>query len=189
MSATIVEAVPVPDETTSSGRAELLGEGEFQNLYRRHGRALWGYLYRLTGQAADADDLVQETFCRLLATPLATRDDAQMRAYLFRIASNQAIDHWRRRGREAGRDALARTDPVQGDHGEDVVRRQDMARTFQMLKPQERILLWLAHVEGYEHRDIAATLGLKPASVPVLLFRARKRLGSLLQSRGLGLGD
>lgn len=185
MHATIAEAIRVGDRTTTSGRAELLNESEFQALYSRHGRALWAYLYRLTGSGADADDLVQESFCRLLAVPLATRDPGQIRAYLFRVASNQAIDHWRRQDREQRRDRAAAVDETQADHGDTVLKRRDMARTFQLLKPQERILLWLAHVEMFEHREIAETLGLKAGSVPVLLVRARKKLAGLLTSRGL----
>ena len=187
--ATTLQAVPVGNETTAGGGAELLGEGEFQDLYRRHGRALWAYLYRLTGRAADADDLVQEAFCRLLATPLTTRDDGQLRAFVFRVASNLAIDHFRRLGREARRDAAAAPGETLPDHGVAVAMRHDMAVTFRELKPQERILLWMAHVEGTEHREIAGALGLKAASVPVLLFRARKKLAALLRARGLGLGD
>jgi RNA polymerase sigma-70 factor (ECF subfamily) len=184
MNATIIEAIQVGDAATGA-RPELLGEAEFQALYRRHGRALWAYLYRLTGRAADADDLVQEAFCRLLATRLATRDDSQLRAYLFRIASNQAVDHWRRQDREKRRDEAAAVEGTVADHGDAVMARRDMARTFQLLKPQERILLWLAHVEAFEHREIAAALGLKASSVPVLLVRARKKLAHLLTSRGL----
>jgi RNA polymerase sigma-70 factor (ECF subfamily) len=63
-----------------------------------------------------------------------------------------------------------------------------MARTFRELKPQERVLLWLAHVEGTEHREIAQTLGLKAASVPVMLFRARRKLAGLLKKQGLAPG-
>ena len=63
-----------------------------------------------------------------------------------------------------------------------------MARTFRELKPQERMLLWLAHVEGDAHAKIAGTLGLKPASVPVLLHRARRRLADLLRKKGFGPG-
>lgn len=177
-------------EAASTARAELLTEYEFREFYRLHGRDLWGYLYRLTGNAADADDLLQDSFCRLLATPLATRDDGQMRAYLFRVASNTAIDLWRRSGREAKRTeasaVLAPASPA--DIGHDVALRHDMARTFRELKPQERVLLWLAHVEGTDHRAIAQTLGLKPASVPVLLFRARRKLADLLRRKGLGPG-
>jgi RNA polymerase sigma-70 factor (ECF subfamily) len=177
----------VSEREASAPAATLLTEREFLDLYRLHGRALWGYLYRLTGNAADADDLLQDSFCRLLATPLATRDDDQLRAYLFRIASNASIDHWRRAAR-ADRHAAAPTDAAVGTADAHALR-HDMARTFRELKPQERVLLWLAHVEGTEHRDIAKTLGLKAASVPVLLFRARRKLAGLLKKKGLGPGE
>jgi RNA polymerase sigma-70 factor (ECF subfamily) len=171
-------------------RAELLSEPEFQDLYRLHARPLWAYLYRLTANAADADDLLQEAFCRMLAAPFATRDDNQLRAYLFRVATNAATDLWRRGGRGKRRE-LPLTDDVAGAAGERdaVILKRDMARTFQDLKPQERALLWLAHVEGSGHREIAAALGLKAASVPVLLFRARRKLSALLRKKGYGPGE
>jgi len=171
-------------------RAELLNESEFQDLYRLHARPLWAYLYRLTGSAADADDLLQEAFCRMLAAPLETRDDGQLRAYLFRVATNAATDLWRRGGRSRRREEPL-TGEVAGPAGgsDDVILKRDMARMFRDLKPQERVLLWLAHVEGSEHREIAEALGLKPASVPVLLFRARRKLAGLLRAKGYGPGE
>jgi len=182
-------------------RATLLNESEFQELYRLHARPLWAYIYRLTGSTADADDLLQEAFCRMLAAPLATRDDGELRAYLFRVATNAATDLWRRGGRSRRRaemppgdarpprDRAAAEPSVAADHGDHAALKQDMARTFRDLKPQERMLLWLAHVEGSEHREIAAALGLKAASVPVLLFRARRKLAGLLRKKGYGPGD
>jgi len=184
----------VSEREPAAPAATLLTEREFQDLYRLHGRALWGYLYRLTGNAADADDLLQDSFCRLLAAPLATRDGRQIRAYLFRIASNIAIDHWRRTGR-GGRqqraesaEALSASPATSGD-AEAAALRHDMSRTLRQMKPQERVLLWMAHVEGNEHRDIAAALGLKAASVPVMLHRARRKLAGLLRIKGLGPGE
>jgi RNA polymerase sigma-70 factor (ECF subfamily) len=64
--------------------------------------------------------------------------------------------------------------------------RHDMSRAFSELKPQERALLWLAHVEESDHAEIGEALGVKAASVRVLLFRARKRLAELLTRRGIG---
>jgi RNA polymerase sigma-70 factor (ECF subfamily) len=187
--AAVIRAEAVSVDTQAGARAELLTELEFQGLYREHARPLWAYLYRLTGNAADADDLLQEAYCRLLATPLDARDDGQLRAYLFRVATNAATDLWRRGGRGTRRaEPLTEAMAATGDHGEGAALKQDMARTFRDLKPQERMLLWLAHVEGSEHREIAAALGLKPASVPVLLFRARRKLGALLRKRGYGPG-
>ncbi len=61
----------------------------------------------------------------------------------------------------------------------------DVARTFQTLKPQQRALLWLAYVEGYEHAEIARVLEIKEKSVRVLLFRARHKLASSLKEKGL----
>ena len=186
--ALLVEGVGA--QTQAGARPELLSESEFQELYRLHARPLWAYLYRLTGNTADADDLLQEAYCRLLATRLATREDSELRAYLFRVATNAATDLWRRGGR--GR---RRTEPVTSesaittDHGDGVALKQDMSRTFRDLKPQERMLLWLAHVEGSEHREIAEALGLKAASVPVLLFRARRKLAALLRKKGYGPGE
>ena len=49
----------------------------------------------------------------------------------------------------------------------------------------QRALLWLAHVEGSSHEEIAESIGVKAKSVKVMLFRARKRLGELLTKKGL----
>ena len=189
--AAALEAGDVSAEQADAGvRAELLTEPEFQDLYRLHARPLWAYLYRLTGNPADADDLLQEAFCRMLATRLATRDDDQLRAYLFRVATNAATDLWRRGGRGKRREEpLSEEAAGPARDGEDAALKRDMARTFRDLKPQERMLLWLAHVEGTGHRDIAAALGLKAGSVPVLLFRARRKLAGLLRKKGYGPGE
>jgi RNA polymerase sigma-70 factor (ECF subfamily) len=189
--AAMLDAEVVGAQQAEAGaRAELLGESEFQDLYRLHARPLWAYLYRLTGNTADADDLLQESFCRMLATPIAVRGEGQLRAYLFRVATNAATDLWRRGGRSRRREEPL-TDESAGAalDREDVALREDMARTFRDLKPRERILLWLAHVEGSEHREIAAALGLTAASVPVLLFRARRKLAGLLRKKGYGPGE
>jgi len=64
------------------------------------------------------------------------------------------------------------------------VRRLDLARSMARLKPRERDLLWLAYAQGSSHKEIAEVLGLKAASVKLLLFRARRRLASLLRGSG-----
>ena len=188
--AAAVRVEDVGAQTQADARAELLTDYEFRELYAEHARPLWAYLFRVTGNAADADDLLQEAFCRLLAAPIATRDSSQLRAYLFRTATNAATDLWRRGGRGTRRqEPMTEDAAVTASHGETVALKRDMARTFRELKPQERMLLWLAHVEGSGHGEIAGTLGLKPASVPVLLFRARRKLAALLRKKGYGPGE
>jgi RNA polymerase sigma-70 factor (ECF subfamily) len=174
-------------DTVPDARAIAVDESAFQAIYRVLARPLWSYLYRVLGSAADADDVLQETFLRYVQSPLATSDERQIRAYLYRIASNLAIDHLRRRTREGTRivaGELQADMAAVADEGDAVVLRQDMARTFRALTPRNRVLLWLAYVEGSAHREIAAALGLKASSVPVLLFRARRKLARLLKSKG-----
>jgi RNA polymerase sigma-70 factor (ECF subfamily) len=62
----------------------------------------------------------------------------------------------------------------------DFAARLDVGRLFRRLRPLDRQLLWLAHVEGEDHRSIAAALGLRERSIRVLLSRARHKLAALL---------
>ena len=82
-----------------------LDDASFGAFYQRTSRPLWGYVYRVTGQAADADDIVQEAYCRLLRVELPD-DELQRRKYLYRVAGNLLVDRWRRRGNEASAEAL-----------------------------------------------------------------------------------
>src|SRR4030095_16122685 len=77
-----------------------LTEPAFGEFYRRHARALWSYVYRVTGNAADADDIVQDAFCRVLCAELSDLSDEDGRRYLFRVAGNLMTDRWRRAERE-----------------------------------------------------------------------------------------
>jgi RNA polymerase sigma-70 factor (ECF subfamily) len=107
------------------------------------------------------------------------------RRWLFRTATNLAMDHFRETKRERSRVELSDV-PEGGPSMEPrEVLRHDMMKTFAELKPRERALLWLAHVEEADHEDIGEALGVKAHSVKVLLFRARKRLGELLTRKGL----
>jgi len=158
-----------------------MDEARFEAFYRAHASSLWSYIYRLTGDPATADDLLQKTFFRFLrANPQAANDD-HLRRYLFRTATNLAFDHFRETKRERGRKIVV----VDAGAHDSADLRHDMMRVFAELKPRERALLWLAHVEESNHEDIAEALGLKAKSIKVLLFRARRRLGDLLKKKGL----
>ena len=158
-----------------------MDEATFEALYQETARPLWSYVHRVSGNATLADDILQETYYRFLRAPRVKMDRAEMRSYLYRIATNLLNDHWRGQKREL---QFAETSNTSGarDPGEDA----DVAGLFQKLKPQERTLLWLAYVEGNEHKEIARMLGLKEKSIRVLLFRARRNLSSLLQYKGSG---
>jgi RNA polymerase sigma-70 factor (ECF subfamily) len=135
----------------------------------------------VTRHAGDADDIVQDAFCRLLRADVEGLSDEDLRRYVFRIAGNLMTDRWRRAERETTwLDRLRgepRIDP--GNMPDDSV-----SREFNELKPRDRALLWLAYVEEHNHQEIASALGIAHGSVKVLLSRARNRLRKLLATKG-----
>jgi RNA polymerase sigma-70 factor, ECF subfamily len=146
-------------------------------------RPLRAYLFRLAGDLALADDVLQETYLRYLGMDEARRGQFPERPLLFRIATNLVYDHFRRTRRDERARSLwpwsdERTPPARGD--------DDVARAFGTLKERERALLWLAYVEEWRHEEMASCLGVKPKSVRVMLFRAKAAMAHLLRQRGLG---
>jgi RNA polymerase sigma-70 factor (ECF subfamily) len=99
------------------------------------------------------------------------------RKYLFRIATNLLRDHWRRSKHEAGAE-LAAASAVECDQELG----WNVRSAFDQLKPREREMLWLAYVEEYDHREIAAITGVRFGSVRMLLFRARHKLAALVRA-------
>jgi RNA polymerase sigma-70 factor (ECF subfamily) len=169
--------------------AYQMDEDSFRVFYERTARPVWAYLSRMTGEPRLADDLLQETYYRFLRAAVAHESEAHRRNYLFRIATNLVRD-LRRRPRVDdvpmgnGRDAIDRADPQSADAAAGAARRVDLGRAMARLKPRERELLWLAYAQGSSHREIAQALGLKTASIKLLLFRARRRLAALLREGG-----
>lgn len=168
--------------TRRRGPSEPMDEAKFEAFYRKTAGAVRNYVFRLTGDPSAADDLTQKTFFRFIRSNPQIENDDHRRRYVFKTATNLVFDYFREAKREREYVIEAVLPESRIDRGE---LRHDMARVFAELKPQERALLWLAHVEGSSHEEIAEALGVKTASVKVMLFRARKRLGELLTAKGL----
>jgi RNA polymerase sigma-70 factor (ECF subfamily) len=161
--------------------AAMEAEMPFEAFYASTAPALAAFIRRVSGNASMAEDVLQETYLRFLRTRHAGRALGEMRSYLYRTATTIVCDQWRRpRHEERGLEAA--------EQAGDPVLRVDMARAFSQLVPRERALLWLAYVEGLDHAEIAAALGLSRISVRVLLFRARAKLARILRASGFGEG-
>jgi RNA polymerase sigma-70 factor, ECF subfamily len=155
-----------------------MDEVEFREFYENSGRALFGYLLRVTGHRDVAEDVMQESYCRILSAKLPPMDKAQKKSYLFRIAANLLRDRWRR-----GDDVQEEAASELAAPSHDPEAQTDMRRIFDQLKPRERQLLWLAYVEGASHKEIAESTGLSSGSIRLLLFRARRKLADRVRSR------
>jgi RNA polymerase sigma-70 factor (ECF subfamily) len=186
---TLSEAQQLERAPEAAEEAFLMDERTFRTLYERTARPLWSYLYRMSCDAALADDLMQEAYYRILRARLPEMNQDYMKNYLFRIATNLLRDHWRKAKSECltGEDesAIDPKLPKYESDAEAIHVRSDLEGVLNRMKPGERELLWLAYVEGSSHKEIAGIVGLKEQSIRPLLFRARRKLASLLRGRGL----
>lgn len=159
----------------------------YAEVYEANRRLLWGLCYRMTGDAAEAEDIVQETFVRALATP--PRDTSEpWRPWLVRVALNIARDRLRRRRRDYPGPWLPA--PIPDDGSLDEARfasdvspetRYDMVESvtfaflvaLEALTPAHRAVLLLRDVFDYSTSETAEALGMTEANVKVSLHRAR----------------
>lgn len=160
--------------------APMMNELQFEAFYNEHSRPLWSYIRRLANNSEIADDVMQESFMRFLGASLRSNDNEK--AYLYRIATNLVYDHFRRHSRDVKRQTSFASNMNEEPDYEPFAEESNLPAVFDKLKLQERALLWLAYVEGHDHKEIAEMLGLKSLSVRVLLFRARRKLVNLLDT-------
>lgn len=172
--------------TASVPKVQAMDETGFRTFYAATAAQLRAYLISATGDPTLADDLLQESYYRMIRSGFSTDDEVYRKNYLFRIATNLLRDHHRRRRPEVEILPETAASPSPGDKAH---LRSDMGQALRQLKPRDRELLWLAYVEGSSHREIADMLGLKAASIRSMLFRARQRLADLLRACGLAPSD
>ena len=137
-----------------------------------------GMLYRLayarTGSRADAEDVMQEVFVRLLRARPEFRDEEHAKAWLLRVTVNGCKSRlrapWRRRTAPL-LDAYPAAAPEEGT----------LLEAMQALPARDRAVLHLYYYEGYQTAEIAALTGLREGSVRSRLTRARTRLRQVLK--------
>jgi RNA polymerase sigma-70 factor (ECF subfamily) len=160
------------------------------SAFRASERRLWGLCYRLTGVAADADDLVQEAFVRAVEAPASLRG-ADLERWLVRVATNLSLDCLRRRkhrGHDASwlpspletPEAFDVADPTTPDTAGRVERAEQVSYAFlvalEALAPRARAVLLLVDVLDYPAAEVARILGTSEGNVRVLHHRARRTI-------------
>ncbi len=160
-----------------------MDHASFADFYERSAKGLWAYLARVSGDAALADDLMQESFVRFLCGAHPAEGEVACRKYLFRIATNLMRDHWRQ-AKTSSIDELPEEMLTARNVEGEAENRATLERAMVGLRPRDRQILWLAHAEGYTHQEIAEITGLGAASLRLLLFRARRKLADRLRADG-----
>ena len=175
-----------PDTEAAAAPLPNDREAAFRNLYARTAPALRGYLRMLSRDASLADDLLQDTFVRFLRADTAGLDEARAKRYLYKTAASVFTDHYRAQTRDqrTREEALRRVSSPSPDPDLS----HDVSRVFAELDVKQQTLLWLAYVEGFDHREMAHVLDMREKSIRVVLHRARRRLADMLHRVGLAPG-
>jgi RNA polymerase sigma-70 factor (ECF subfamily) len=174
-------------------RADETGElwqNEQEQFVQTHLKRIYLLIYRLVGNAADAQDLTQEAFIKALQRQEQLRDAEKAAHWLSRIATNTALDHLRRRGRraESDLDGLAGPMPALDEESpEDRLLRAERAALLEeglsRLTPRERAALVLRDLEGLPAEEVARRLQCGKATVRSHIANARIKFRRFWEKR------
>lgn len=162
--------------------------GAFRVLIARHGDAAWRLAWRLTGDAGEAEDLVQEGFARLWKqAPDWQGGRAGAGAFLQRVITNLAIDRSRRKRPEPVAELPDCADPA--PLADALLDEAGLAARVQhclaRLPERQRAAIVLTYWEGLSGPEAAAVLELSPKAFESLLIRARTALKPILGAAGI----
>ncbi len=186
-----------PDERDLVRRCLARDERAYRELVRHYQSSVVNLAWRITGNSEDAAEVAQETFIRVLRS-LSTYDPARpFRTWLFKIASNLALDVIRRRKRrpvaleDLGGEEGPPIDPADPGPGPDEGLRIDRSdvRFDALVKELPELyqaILFLRYKEELAYEEIAETMDLPLGTVKVRLHRAHEILRRKLIARGTG---
>lgn len=178
----------------SAGTAES-AESRFSLLVETHQRQIYSLALRLTGNAAAADDITQETFIAAWKHLAGFRGDSSLKTWLFRIAANKTRSYWRWKklrawvglGERSGDEDSPTLEELLPDRTEDrpeqAALAADLERRVQaaisLLPPRQREVAVL-RAQGLALAEIGETLGMAEGTVKAHWFEARKKLEASL---------
>ena len=158
----------------------------FEKLYRSNRDRIYALLWRMCGgDAALAEDLLQEAFIRAWQKLDSFRGESRFGTWLHRLSANVALSdrriRLRRIGREVAMDEVTERTAI-GDRDVVADKRMDLEKAIAGLPERARSVLILYDIEGYRHAEIAEITGMAVGSSKAQLHRARKLIRKVLDS-------
>ena len=158
----------------------------FEELYRQHARRLYSLAVRMVGSPQEAEDVLQEVFLQAYRKLPGFRGDSTLATWLYRLTMNHCLDHLRARQTKMSRvtDSLDDEGAIEPSAPAPAVptavSRLDLERAIELLPAGSKAAFLLHDVEGFEHREIAAILGVSEGTSKSQLHKARMKLRLLL---------
>ena len=169
------------------GRARAGDQVAFARLFEQYHAPILNYLHRMVGDRPLAEDLTQDTFVKVYNALPGTRPDLAFKAWLYRIATNTAISHLRRK-------KIVQWVPFLADHdrpGDESVERTvthktDIERALAKLPKHYAAVLLLRHYQGLSLAETASALDITENAAKLRLFRARKAFAQVYELADAG---
>ncbi len=154
----------------------------FKEVYDHNIRALYNLTLRLTGAAADAEDVVQEAFIRAYQKIDLFAGRSTLSSWLYRICINVGLEHLRRKKgafEDLNDGNCGATEPDQ----KKLILKRKLENAIQKLPQGCRVVFILHEIEGFNHKEIAEQLKLAEGTSKSQLFKARAMLRRILTGR------
>ena len=159
--------------------APEIGNG-LEEAFRKYRNRIFRAAYRITGNAADAEDVLQTVFLRLSKQENCGSDIANLSSYLYRSALNAALDVLRSRQSNATQSFEENSAVHASAHDQEL--RAQLRGAIAKLNPRHAEMFVLRYVEEYSNGEIAKMLITSQAVIAVTLFRVRRQLQKDFQS-------
>lgn len=179
----------LPEVGVAVASDDISADARLAAIYREFSGQIHTYSFHLLGNQEDADDVTQEVFIRAYARLGQLREQASLRSWLYRIATNLCMDYLRRRSRvkrifgmeislggSSADDAPAAHDvaqPMAVAELEGVAERDHIALALKRMPDKYAVCLLLHSLQGLSYREIAEVVGISPGAAAVRLSRAR----------------
>lgn len=179
---------PLPPEDSDLNEMVVIAQREpaaFTPLYQHYVRQVYRYLYSRVGSQQEAEDLTAQTFLSALENLPRYHSTAPFAAWLFRIARNKAVDHFRQSGRHP--ETILEPETLQAPQEDPLAvlirseQVQALGRLVRALPQAEQELLRLRYLAGMTFPEMAAVLGRSTAAVKKRTHRLLARLQSQLE--------
>ena len=170
-------------------RAQKGDRDALEELYLIHFDRIYSYLHVSVGNRHDAEDLTTQTFLRMLESIGKFRwQSAPFSAWLFRIAHNLAMDHFRAARRWQPEEEVPEPEPDESTSAEagalEAIGRKSMLELIEELSPEQQQVLTLKFVFNFANADVATILGKTEGAIKSLQHRALVSLQKQLEKRG-----
>lgn len=178
-------------ETSLVGLAKEDDDKALAELYNYYFPRIYNYVHYRVADFYTADDLTSQVFEKMFnKLSYYHLEKAPFSAWLYCIARNTITDYYRRRGRTNSSSLEAAGEVVDPDlDPADIAvlseTREHLRKALTFLTPRERNIIALKFWSGYSNREIAKITGIKESNTGVILFRAMRRLRTVLETQGM----